>query len=317
MLKRYLFIFCLWLPLMGEAGHKYRAVESLSCPLDIAWRAGNIDFWATISEEFYWENIVKPKGLFHYADLIVPKRLATALGLDGSPRPESVVELGGNWGRVCQALAEFTDIPHIEVVEANPRQAAFLRKFGDKDSLMKEIRAHGSYVQKAGSRLFLPPDEERGTVKRTSVQEFYINEENVVSWVPQSNVEPQVALFLFAGIMELSNEEKNLFIRHMHQHLHPRALLAVDVPVGRVNSQIKTEFSAEMAKQEVFYFLREGNRLNWHPVRHDTMEVNVDRLKKILTQDNLFQFIDEEIYVVPSENTPKRRMLYFKNNRKT
>jgi len=259
-----------------------------ACPQSLVWRGENDRFWKKLGREQF-ERIVQEKGLSNYKDLMQSEVLRLLGLVDGSSVPQTVAVIGAGYGRELDFLHTQTDVHRIHAIEVGSNQVTYLR------SLYQNDRAVAS---RRGS-----------VVRRVREKEVIIYEENIADWAPALGTKVQLALWMFAGILELSPNEKLHAIKRLHETLTPAGVVVVDVPLGPVKSSLHIVKGTDTIR----FSLTQGGdeHLNWHPINHASGCVNVDKITDYFVRDNMFYLYRTKDYRTESEQTQKRRLLFF------
>lgn len=183
-----------------------------------------------------------------------------------------------------------------------------------------EVGAH--YNDNEISKIFGPDsdlaDEKRGQTRGRAVLPVVMVDynTNVAEW--ESPERLGVIFWMFAGIMELSHNEKKRAVLRAWKNLDTAGAVVVDVPDTSVNSP-SLHVNLEGEDRIRFHFkdpasVAETERvpsLVWSPIKRATGEVDLEKLKGYFTLYNRFRVFKEIQYYSDEPAHERRRLIIF------
>ena len=187
------------------------------CADDIAHRLSQ-NLWYRQLGATNLTEIQRVKGMLDCPDYQVAE-VQSLLGMDGSPAPLEVAIYGAATGvREASFLIRNTRVGTIHLVEVSDHYDAnaIAKKFGNDSEIADEVR--------------------RAT-GRNQVPQFRVDyNTNVSQWQTAKDHPLSVIFWMFAGIMELNHNEKQLAVIQAYKNLGANGVIVVDVPLGPVTS---------------------------------------------------------------------------------
>lgn len=239
----------------------------------------NTTFYEQLTRDAF-EAVVRAKGLHEHADYRTPQ-IQSLLSL-GPMHPKSILVVGAGYGRDLTYLWSETDIQRIDAVEVCHRYYRHLWQLSE-DLERLDPRPH---------------------------KKFRPFEENIGTCNPWVDGEYDIAFWMFAGILELSEQEKEGAVKRLFHMLKPGGHVVVDLPVGPITSTFDMSHpesdSVDLRGQS------DGRaRLRLGPVVPETGEVDLDRIKRDFIDQGRFAVVEHYKYPVDTDPPQRRETLIF------
>lgn len=246
----------------------------------LTWRQDQNDFYSNQIPSDVFDQIAAQKGLDTLEDLRQPP-IQALLGSEEfrvrTKPPRSVLEIGPGYGRIYGALTAMESLPQVTCIEVGDAQIRHLRqKFEQRD--------------------------------RTKLYEGNVGEPDALL----GGIHADLALWLFAGILELSPDEKKHAVGNLHRAMAKGGWLVVDLPLHPVKTSLhmrnlerkgvlllsKAPYQSDPSRNNV------PDTFRLHPITTDARGqyvVDFSEIVTVLTGGGLFRQADVEFWVPAGE----------------